>query len=179
MKAEIIILIINTIILAINVWVISKSPTDAVKIGRELNKEKQKDDAKRELFLQLFENRGNPISYQFVRNLNRIDVVYADNSSVLDAWHEYFHSLGLKDMVDKEKTWELKRTHLLSIMSQSLGYGELDNFQLMQHYLPEGHQRHDIDNYEFWLEQKKYYQNSNQLITKVLDNLNQEGDKKD
>lgn len=175
----IITLIINTIILGINVWIIRKSPVDAIKIGRELNEEKQKDDAKRELFLQLFESRGHPISYPFVRNLNRIDVVYSDCPEVLHAWHAYFHSLKTSSNVDNQKDWELHRTSLLSQMARSLGYNELDNFQLMQHYLPEGHQRHDIDNYEMWVEQKNYYHNSNHLILKLLSNLSEEDDNKE
>lgn len=179
MKAELIILIINTIIIGLSVWAIRKSPIDAVRIGRELNETKQKDDAKRELFLQLFENRGQPISFQFVRNLNRIDVVYHDNPSVITAWHQYFEALHQKGIVNQETTWELLRTQLLQEMSHTLGYGELKPTVLGRHYQPEGHQLHDKDNYEFWLEQKNYYHNSNQLILKVLDNLNQEDDSKE
>jgi hypothetical protein len=150
-----------------------------VLVGRELNEEKQKDYAKRELFLQLFENKGQPISFQFVRNLNRIDVVYHDNHNVLNAWHQYFEALHQKGIANQEKTWELLRTQLLQEMSHILGYGELKPLVLGRHYQPEGHQLHDKDNYDFWLEQKKYYQNSNQLILKVLSDLNQEDDNKE
>jgi hypothetical protein len=174
MKAEIIILIINTIILGINIWVIRKSPVDAVKIGRELNEEKQKDDAKRELFLQLFENRGHPTNYQFVRNLNRIDVVYNDSPLVLEAWHKYFEALHQQNAVNQEKTWELLRTQLLQTMSDILGYKKMGSSELMQYYYPEGHQRQSVDEWELWTERKNYYKNSNQMILKVLENLNLE-----
>ncbi|WP_430971590.1 DUF6680 family protein [Sunxiuqinia rutila] len=172
-------LIINTVILGINVWVISKSPTDAVKVGRELNETKQKDDAKRNLFFTLFSYRGSPVPQYFVDALNRIDVVFADTPTVLTAWHKYYDSLQQKDLVDPDKTWRLLRVDLLSEISKDLGYKDLKNYDFEKHYYPQGHEKQFLDQMEFHKEQFEYYKNSNQLTLKLLENLNQEDDNKE
>jgi hypothetical protein len=52
--------ILNLLILIATVYYIAHSPINAVRIGRTLNNEQQKDNAKRNLFLLLFSLRGIP-----------------------------------------------------------------------------------------------------------------------
>lgn len=178
MKPETVFLIINSVILLMSVYVIRKSPIDAVKIGRELNETKQKDDAKRNLFFTLFSYRGSPVHQYFVDALNRIDVVFADTPSVLVAWHKYYDSLQQKDLVDPEKTWRLLRVDLLSEISRDLGYKDLKNYDFEKHYYPQGHEQQYLDQMEFHKEQLAYYKNSNKMILKVIENMDsQENDK--
>ena len=106
----------SVLILCITLWF---GPMNAVRIGRRLNNEQQKDNAKRNLFLTLFSLRGSPVNYDFVKCLNQIDIVFEDCQPVLDSWHTYLTALGIKDT---ENTWDLLRTNLLSAMAIHLGY---------------------------------------------------------
>lgn len=144
--------VVNTCILGITAYFIYRSifsPVDAVKVGRRLNNEEQKDNAKRELFLTLFSLRGNPIHYDFVTGLNEIDVVFEDNPSVLTAWHKHFRDLHDKGLTDPLKIWEVGRIELLSEMAVSLGYNALKQTEIMQHYYPEGHSNQLQDDFDF------------------------------
>jgi hypothetical protein len=127
-------------ILFATVYYIATGPLNAVKTGRQLNLAQQKDNAKRNLFLMLFSLRGSPINYDFVRGLNQIDVVFEDVPKVLEAWRIHRDSLDIKDQANRERNWELQRTHLLSEMAVSLGYTHLNETHMMKDYYPEGHQ---------------------------------------
>lgn len=70
--------VINLLILGLNVFFISTSSLNAVRLGRQLNDRQQKDNAKRTLFLTLFSLRANPVHYDYVTGLNQIDVVFED-----------------------------------------------------------------------------------------------------
>jgi hypothetical protein len=76
-------------ILFATVYYIATGPRNAaenaVRIGRTLNNEQQKDNAKRNLFLTLFSLRGSPVHYDFVKCLNQIDIVFEDVPEVLTA----------------------------------------------------------------------------------------------
>ena len=136
--------IISLLILAITAYAVYISPIKAVKIGRKLNKEQNKYDAKRDLFLELFSLRGNPSHYDFVNSLNKIDVVFQDEKSVLEAWNKLFESLRNPNQIDAERNLELLRTNLLSEMARRLDYGELEQTKIQQAYTPKAHS--DIEN---------------------------------
>jgi hypothetical protein len=130
---------INIIILSITAFLAYYGPIRAVQVGRKLNDEQKKDDAKRHLFLTLFAQRGSPINKAFVDSLNQIDIVFSDTPAVLQAWASYYQSVNQRDLVDSEKTWQLLRTDLLSEMAVSLGYRQLKQTDILKHYIPEGH----------------------------------------
>lgn len=153
---EILFWVINAVILGLTVYVIRKSPTDAVKIGRELNDTQQKDDAKRNLFFTLFSYRGSPVHQHFVDGLNRIDIVFFDTPKVTEAWHNYYDSLHREGLVDEGKIWRLLRIELLSQMAQSLGYGDLKQMNFEQHYYPKGHGYQDQEAWEFRFHHLEY-----------------------
>jgi hypothetical protein len=169
---EIIFATVNITVLAATVYVIRKSPIDAVNVGRQLNEINRKDDAKRHLFFALFSYRGNPTHQVFVDNLNRIDMVFHDVPAVIEAWHNLYSSLGVKGQVDELKVWTRLRTILLSEMAQHLQYPNLSNLDMMEYYSPEGHVHREQQQLEFWLEQKRYYENSNKMIEGLI---NQQG----
>jgi hypothetical protein len=104
---NIVFLFINAAILCATIYVIRKSPSDAVKIGRQLNDAQLKDNAKINLFFTLFSYRGSPVHRDFVDALNRIDIVFYDTPQVLAAWHKLFDSLHQTNLVNKEDTWRL------------------------------------------------------------------------
>ena len=150
--------IISLLILAITAYAVYISPIKAVKIGRKLNKEQNKYDAKRELFLELFSLRGNPTHYDFVNSLNKIDVVFQDDQSVLNAWKKLYDSLGNPSQNDAVRTWELLRTDLLSEMAQSLGYKALKQTVIQQVYVPKAHSDIENANLDYHSAAKEFFQ---------------------
>ena len=141
-KFEIIYWIANVLILCVTAYFIYRSihtPIQAVRIGRQLDNEKQKDNAKRSLFLLLFSLRGNPLHHDFVRGLNQIEVVFEDVPQVISAWRTHFASLGQKDQVNAAKNWEIERAALLSSMAVHLGYSNIPHGELLRDYYPVGH----------------------------------------
>ena len=162
--------VLNTLTLIATIYVINKSPSDAVKIGRELNEAKQKDDAKRDLFYELFSYRGSPVHYHFVDALNRIDIIFADVPKVLAAWHKYYDSLHQNNQTDPDTEWRHSRNDLLSIISQHLGYKDLKQYDFEKHYYPKGHEWQQKNQEVFYQEQLNYYKNHNKVLTKMLNN---------
>jgi hypothetical protein len=131
--------VVSVGILVATVYYIAHGPVNAVKIGRQLNNEQQQDNAKQNLFLTLFAYRGSPIHRNFVDGLNQIDIVFHDTPSVLISWHNHFRQLQQRDLTDPERIWEIGRVELLSQMALALGYGAIQQTEIMQHYYPEGH----------------------------------------
>ena len=128
---------------------ISHSPVNAVKVGRELNTDQQKDNAKRSLFLTLYALRGTPLHYDFVRCLNQIDIVFEDNPTVLQAWRKHYDSLNTKGVVNPQDVWRLQRVEMLSAMAQVLGYSAISQADMSRDYYPEGHENQIRDSIEF------------------------------
>lgn len=165
---EIIYWIVSLGILITNVYFIANGPRNAISIGRKLNIEQQKDDAKRELFLTLFSLRGSPLHYDFVRALNEIDVVFEDTPSVLQAWHTYYDSLHIKGRVNEDQEWELQRVTLLSAMAQSLGYQSIRETDMIRQYYPEGHGNQlqsDLETHQDW---KTYLKKNIEFLTIMI-----------
>lgn len=159
---------INFIILVINIWVIRKSPIDAVKVGRDLNTEQQKDNAKRYLFLTLFSLRGDPLNYEFVKGLNQIEIVFEDENKVLVAWKVLRDSLN-SQLVNPDKTWALLRTNLLSDMAISLGYNRINQTDFLENYYPEGHHSELQIQSQFLADQHNYYKTTSKLNQLLYD----------
>lgn len=133
--------IISLVILGYTVYWICRSPIKAVQIGRDLDNEQIKNNAKRDLFLLLFSLRGNPTNYDFVNGLNQIEIVFQDNQNVLNSWDKLYNSLNRSEQPDDNiiKEWELLRTDLLSEMAQSLGYNKLKQTTIQRSYYPQAH----------------------------------------
>ncbi len=141
--------ILNLLILIATVYYIAHAPVNAIRIGRTLNNEQQKDNAKRNLFLSLFSVRGNPVHYDFVKGLNQIDIVFEDCQPVLDAWHLHYDSLQIKGQSNERKIWDLQRANLFSAMAVHLGYNRIKQTDMIRDYYPEGHENELIDNLDF------------------------------
>ncbi|SEN24927.1 hypothetical protein SAMN05192574_102905 [Mucilaginibacter gossypiicola] len=135
-------------ILMATVYYIYYAPIKAVKVGRDLNDEQNKDNAKRNLFLTLFAHRGSPVSYPFVNGLNTIDVVFHDTPPVLVAWQKYYDSLHTTNQINLDETRTLLRVDLLSQMAISLGYGSLKQVDISRNYYPEGHENQNRSEWE-------------------------------
>jgi hypothetical protein len=162
--------IISLMILCATVYYIYYSPIKAVQIGRELNEEKNKLDAKRELFLMLFSLRGNPTNYNFVNGLNRIDIVFEDDADVLNSWNKLYDSLNQKDLTDPIGIWERNRTDLLSAMAISLGYNSLKQTDIQKNYTPQAHADNEQENWTARQKEMKYYESATRLNEFLIDN---------
>lgn len=175
-KWDIIFGVANILILSITgyfMWRSLHSPVDAVKIGRQLNQEEQKDNAKRNLFLILFSLRGSPVHHDFVRGLNQIEVVFEDVPEVIRAWRVHFASLGNKEQANKERNWEIERAALLSAMAVHLGYSNIPHGELLRDYYPEGHDYQAKDDFETKQDWKIYLKTNiamNQMLIDRMEN---------
>jgi hypothetical protein len=132
--------LVSTLILAATIYYIYVSPIKAVEIGRKLDDEKNKYEAKLALFLTLFSHRSSPIHYDFVNALNKIDLVFQDTQPVLNAWRKYYEALNNNPDENQLASWVLLRVELLSAMAISLGYNGLQQTDIQRHYIPVGHQ---------------------------------------
>lgn len=161
-------------ILCATVYYIANGPKhaaeNAVRIGRRLNNEQQKDNAKRNLFLTLYALRGTPVNYDFVRCLNQIDVVFEDVQSVLDAWHVHYTALNTKGLINESDTWNLQRVNLLSAMASYLGYERIKQTEMIQGYYPEGHENQIKGDIEFRQAAYNYYKKAVELYEIAIDN---------
>lgn len=145
-----------------------RSPIDAVRVGRQLNNEQQKDNAKRNLFLTLFALRGSPVHYDFVRGLNQIDIVFEDCQPVLDAWHRLYDSLNLPEQTNAEINWGLMRVELLSAMAVHLGYERIRQTDMIREYYPKGHGEQLQDDLAFRMAALKYFQSGNEIFERAI-----------
>lgn len=175
---------VNILVLIVTAYYIATGPVhaaeNAVKVGRQLNSEEQKDNAKRNLFLLLFSLRGSPVHYDFVRGLNQIDIVFSDSRDVLNAWHIHFASLETKGLVNELEIWERQRINLLSAMAVSLGYPTLQQTDILAHYFPEGHQNQIVSDYQYRELKVKLYNSAIEtnrlLMLQIKNNLGLIGD---
>lgn len=160
---------INIIILIVTVYYIAHAPVNAVRIGRDLNTEQQKDNAKRNLFLTLFSLRGSPVHYDFVRGLHEIDVVFEDTSAVLAAWHKLYDSYQISGQTNENQIWELLRVELLSAMAVSLGYNQIKQTDIVRQYSPEGHGNLKRMEWEFREAELAFYKSSTAMAHRIMD----------
>src|SRR6266496_2164632 len=87
-------------------------PIIAVGITLWWQNRKEKRDAKKILFVRLMAQRKTtPPTYDWVQALNLIDVVFADDRSVVDLWHELFL---LFESPQRTQTQDHKYIELLS-----------------------------------------------------------------
>ena len=166
---EIIYWSITLLILSVTVYWIATSPIKAVEIGRKLDNEQNKYNAKLDLFLTLFSLRGNPSHYDFVNNLNKIDVVYEDSPKVLFSWAKLYESLHHPNQNNAVQSWELLRTDLLSEMALTLGYNALKQTTIQKSYVPKIHSDIELSNQDYHSVSKAFFESGCQLNHLLID----------
>ncbi len=165
---------LTLIVLCVTAYFISHAPVNAVNIGRQLNTEQQKDNAKRNLFLLLFALRGSPSNYDFVKGLNQIDIVYEDSPLVRAAWHKHYKDLHDKTIPEVDKVWNIGRVEVLSQMAQSLGYGSLKASDILENYYPEGHQYQENYYFDFQQAHLTYLKSGAALHQMLIENASKQ-----
>jgi Family of unknown function (DUF6680) len=126
---------------AINIAAIIFGPVFAVVITLWWQQRKEKRDAKIRLFTTLMAFRkAYPISYEWARSLNLIDVVFADSATVLDQWHQYYAFLQRQNLNPNElQEQNHKYLELMSAMAASLGFRKLQQTNIDKFYIPQLH----------------------------------------
>ncbi|MBC7476128.1 MAG: hypothetical protein H7263_17730 [Candidatus Sericytochromatia bacterium] len=71
--------------------------------------------------------------------------------------------MNTKDLVDSGKTWQIKRTTLLSRMAVSLGYKSIEQTTFLEDYYPEGHESELKRQIDFFQNQSEYYRTAFEL----------------
>lgn len=143
-------------------------PIVAVQLQKYLDRNREIQNRKLNIFKMLMASRGATLSASHVEALNRIDLEFSGDKKyqkVIDAWKEYFDNLCIKVQTNENLTiWSVRNEELLANllfeMGQSLGYN-FDKVLIKRNiYSPVGHER---------------IERENQLIRKgLLDILNQE-----
>ena len=174
---EVIIATVTLIVLIVTAFYVATAPLRAVKLGRQLNDEQNKDNAKRNLFLTLYSYRGLPAHPYFVDALNRIDVLFHDYPKVILAWQTLHNSLQLPEgatesKLDRER-WQLQRATLLDEMATALGYSGLKQVDMLKYYFPQKHV--DYENLEYDLKEAEllYHRSAIDFYARVTKNMDE------
>lgn len=172
--------VLYLIVVAVTAWYIYRSlktPIDAVKVGRQLNDEQERDERKRNLFLTLFAYRGMPNHFKFVEALNQIEILYHEQPQILQAWYNLYNSMNIGDRQETQhdrNTWDDLRVLLLDEMSSHLNYSSLKQLRIKKAYYPKGYQEHENLQLEERIAQLKYHQLGADVYQRVIDKSDEE-----
>ena len=132
--------------------------------GRELDKQKQMENAKTKLFLTLFSLRypfpGNFLHPDYIAALNQIDVVFQGHQTVVKAWHNLHTCYSNESIINKEKVTEDLKHQLLTQMGLVVGY-DVMHVDFSKSYAPEAHGSERNQNIALRILQLDYYKNAN------------------
>lgn len=103
-------------------------PIAAVQVARIRDKANEERERKLQIFRVLFSTRGQPLSWDHVAALNRIDLEFnnqGEEKVVIDAWKEYLDHLGTR--ISDQERWNARcqelHVNLLHEMGRVVGYG--------------------------------------------------------
>lgn len=104
----------------INVIAIIISPIIAVLITTWINSKNEQRKEKMEVFKQLMVARAIPKTYEYVKVMNSLDVIFADNSKVRKAWRNLYNEYKTHPAdLNKVKNCQIK---LIEEVAKDLGY---------------------------------------------------------
>ncbi len=95
-------------------------------------------DAKQKLFLTLMSYRkSDPPTAEWASALNLIDVVFADNPTVVQYWHTLYQVLNTKPW--NYMNYNHAYLDLLSAIAKAVGYKSLQQTDIDKYYQPDAH----------------------------------------
>jgi hypothetical protein len=115
-------------------------PVVAVAIGQRLQDRKADTDRKFWILSQLWGGRHAPVTPEFVRALNSVDVVFRNDSQVRKLWREFFEMLCDPNLTNPTgfTQREKKKREMLVEMARVLGLGdEVKEIDADRIYIPE------------------------------------------
>ena len=125
----------------INIISIVVGPLFAVLITLWWQERKEKRDKKINLFTLLLAYRKSyPVSPEWARGLNLIDVVFQEHPKVLELWHQYYDMLTVQHPDQTQQAAQTyKYLELMSEMARELGYAKLQQTEIDKFYMPQVH----------------------------------------
>jgi len=115
------------------------SPIMAVVITLWSQKRNAKRNAQMNLFMDLVSFRDHvPFPWQYSVALNRIDVVFHKQETILLRWHEYYDSLQHELKGNALVYSNEKKVALISEIAKHLGYRNIDQIFLQRYYQSKG-----------------------------------------
>jgi hypothetical protein len=111
-------------------------PVTAVLITLWWQQRKEKQDAKMRLFITLMSHRGAmPLTSEWVKALNLIDITFAPHARVVELWHQLYellhHTPIQRQMVNH------KNLEMLSEIAAVLGFRQLQQIDIDKYYYPQ------------------------------------------
>lgn len=148
----------------INVIAIILAPIVSVIIGQYLQIRTEKRKDKMQIFKILMTSRLYGWTTESVHCLNLIDIVFADDKKVREAWRELYDKYCVETPSDTElKKIQNSQYKLLEAMATSLGYKDKVTWQTIQNpYIPNG-----------MVQQIASQNHSQQAYNEILDNMQQ------
>jgi hypothetical protein len=113
-------------------------PAIAVTITLLFQRRAEKRSAKERLFAELMAHRrSNPPAIEWANALNLIDIVFQDNKSVVNKWHEAFGLINRPADQINWGQWGHAHIELLSEIALVLGYKRLQQTDIDRFYAPQ------------------------------------------
>lgn len=153
--------VLTVISIIANVVAIIVAPIVSVGIAQKLQDRDRKRQDKMNIFKILMESRIYGWTPQSVNALNTIDIVFADESEVIEQWRTYYKALWVNDPDNMQKQTMIdERDNLLVVMAKALGYKDKITLQTIQKpYMPAG--------MDEWIKKENQYKN-NQLLASEM-----------
>lgn len=131
----------------INLFAILLGPILAIQIQKWIERRKDDNARKTDIFKTLMATRGTVLSPYHVEALNRIDLEFSNETKyqkVISAWKEYFDNLSKKTETKEETiVWNDRNVELLANllfeMGRALGYNFDKALIKRNWYTPVGH----------------------------------------
>ena len=121
------------------VVVILLAPIIALWVGGRLERRRERERLKLLVFGTLIQTRHDPVSPEAVKHLNLIDLIFADDRGVRDAWSQYYAVLS-DGRLQNDAGFAIRddrKVNLLRVMAESMGYGtQISTSDLLRTYVP-------------------------------------------
>ena len=143
----------------LNLIAIVVIPIAAVLIGQYLQNRAEIRKDKMQIFKTLMTSRIYGWTQESVHCLNIIDIVFADDKTVRDAWKDLYDKYCVKDPDEVQlKKIQNAQYKLLETIAKSLGYKDKVTWETIQNpYIPDGMIKQ-------WQEQAKSQQAYNNIL---------------
>ena len=143
----------------LNLLVLILVPIVAVLIGQWLQSRAEKRKDKMQIFKTLMTSRIYGWMQESVYCMNLIDIVFADDKTVRDAWKDLYDKYCVQNPNETQlKKIQNAQYKLLETMAKTLGYKNKVTWETIQNpYIPDGMIR-------LWQEQAKSQQTYNTLL---------------
>jgi hypothetical protein len=123
----------------VNIAAVIAAPIAAVKIGQSLQDKAQRRKDKMDIFKTLMTTRYS-WTIESVQAMNVIEIVFADDDKVCNAWKMYHEKCYVQNPTDAQlQQIKTAKEKLLEAMAKSLGYKDKVTWETIQNpYLPDG-----------------------------------------